>query len=376
MAYLLQALASTPHQQLLPHVRKIIWDIRRPETAMQLPLWVGPSLQVLRLSIKGQFTPMMPMMYSISQKVLPYLHELGLSTILPLSQDGLLALFSGVVSNPKLRSFSLSTLFSPGILDLLQNHRDLEYLDVHLVVKPPLAGVLAKIPQQFPVLQTFRVKLKYSDEGWHAGEVRFDVLRPLLQCRELKALIVDCDLPVTLDEDDVSAMASAWPHLHTLVFNCKQEAEFDSTVGTPVPILSALASSTLRSTVRHLALSLVFGQEIPLAHNHMEPFLCLQNLGLRAAIGEDLRAARLGEFLGVICPPGVEVWYEGAVEEVGIHITAPEDDDGVDIWRTEWKWVLTHMAAVQRARIGRDRYHASQEQRKQNAALQVQSLTV
>lgn len=110
-------------------------------------------------------------------------------------------------------------------------------------------------------------------------------------------------------------------------------------------------------SLKHLALSLMFEEEAAQADVHHTPFTCLETLGIFGAIGYSSRAAQLGEFLGVICPLGVQICYEGEVAALGIDYASPDDPQAAVQWESEWRSVISHMRAVQRARVGRDCYY-------------------
>lgn len=298
---------------------------------------------------------------TLARSSLPHLSKLGLDFAQP-SRSVLLPLVDCIRAHHTVRSlsllFDLPPTIAPVLLDTLCHYNILQALDIRLRITPSDPSPLDLLADGCPALTKLNLAL-LDTETMGSQELPFKDVRALLRCTTLEHLDLYCTLPVAVRPDDATAMGNAWPRLHTLLLHCPGAP--DLARGTHVSVLKFLASA-LGSSLRQLGLSLTFQGPIPGADTPLQRFSRLQFLFIRGRLGSEVQSAAVGEFLGAICPQTVTVHYAGGrfSNPVWFHRRLSDATEARN-WRDEWARTLMYMGVVQRAQLGRDRYHEERQ---------------
>ncbi|KAG8872411.1 hypothetical protein FRB97_007687 [Tulasnella sp. 331] len=134
----------------------------------------------------------------------------------------------------------------------------------------------------------------------------FQSLKPILECRELHTLEILNNEPLVLGEEDVIAMATAWPSIRRLHLAPEPTNPLTPGVGASITLLSTFALF-FPASLAHLGIYIRPAQD--------EALDCFNNFtlpGLRTlAVGTSPVAVKdkfaYSVFLAGICPPGVVV---------------------------------------------------------------------
>ncbi|KAG8990103.1 hypothetical protein FRB94_013758 [Tulasnella sp. JGI-2019a] len=133
----------------------------------------------------------------------------------------------------------------------------------------------------------------------------FQNLTPLLKCPHLTQLEIDHPKPMLLREQDVECMSQAWPSIQILRF---RSGEASGNLGTPLSILSIFAKH-FSHRLQELVLTVSTKIDSVKRHPISKAFITLETLHLDASAISRKEQMAVAAYLGLICPPGVNILY-------------------------------------------------------------------
>ncbi|KAG8901326.1 hypothetical protein FRB99_005387 [Tulasnella sp. 403] len=138
--------------------------------------------------------------------------------------------------------------------------------------------------------------------------ITFDVITPLLQCHNLTELKVMSWVPLSLDPPDIKRMGKSWKRISRLyLLGRHQPGTIDR--GTSLSLLSCFASF-FPSSLQHLSHPFVYDTvPLPQISPKHRKFPRLETLNIQTPIPAD-SFLEVGEFLGMLCPPGIQLQTE------------------------------------------------------------------
>lgn len=275
-----------------------------PETLLQVATFLAPTVKTFRLKIDTYHNRFLPANLALQS--------------LSLRSDIKLERFEVVDYESDLED---------GVSDCLRSQRDLTYLSL------PSFRIGAKVDRDLgdlPMLRSLYTGVKDGTAGspsvgqWLVGmKTRFPYLThlglsfdrrysptpniplremaPLIQMPSLLDVKLDFNPAIKLGDEDVRAIARAWPALQSLwIYNWGLAIE-----RFPISILSSFATH-MPATLKRVSFHFAF-DTIPPLRSDQARFPSLEMLGIgRIVIRESERPA-VAAFLAKLCPPGLVI---------------------------------------------------------------------
>lgn len=241
---------------------------------------IAPRLQALRVQIYGNHTAQLRSTLAQTLRQLPCLTKLELPSI-PTTEDIMLA----IAACGNIVELELQTLLE----------------------EDALIDFAETIAASCPAAKSLTLHLPRTTNQNRQSYLHFQMLSPLLRCRELRRLRILHPRLVFMEEADIRAAGQAWPHMETLHLSGGKQQIYIS--GTAPGLLRVIAESMGQNLVE-------FGQafvmqNIPTGEQPVHVFKKLQVLDIGATsvppLGPDVIA--LAAFLGALCPPGIDIQH-------------------------------------------------------------------
>ncbi|KAG8901327.1 hypothetical protein FRB99_005388 [Tulasnella sp. 403] len=135
--------------------------------------------------------------------------------------------------------------------------------------------------------------------------ITFDVITPLLRCHNLTQLKIISEVPLVLTPPNIKRMGKSWTRLSRLHLVGEHQPGSPGR-GTSFSLLSCFASF-FPASLQHLNHSFVYDTvPLPQISPKHRKFPRLETLNIYTPIPTS-RFLEMGEFLGMLCPPGIQL---------------------------------------------------------------------
>lgn len=290
---------------LLPQMTDVQWFVSRSQTMLFLLPFVSPTT-LKNLQLWGPTTEALSttqVLYGLEGLQMSGLRSFAFTVEDPDSPVRM-ALASFLLQMKKLENLELSG-FTPslGVTEAMRSLVSLRSakLTFDITRASGLKSFLGSLAEACTLLRMLQLTL----EGG-LGSVQtipFKNIRPLLQCHHLTHLrITHPRLCIVLNRKGVMKMGQAWSGMEELEL-C---TDARSRCGTPVRLLKHIAAA-LGPSLKTLGMPFVTDGKLPPTRTVTEQFPCLLRLGVGSSLLFPARVQPVTEYLGVLCPLGVEI---------------------------------------------------------------------
>ncbi|KAG8888363.1 hypothetical protein FRB98_007758 [Tulasnella sp. 332] len=197
----------------------------------------------------------------------------------------------------------------------------------------------------------------FPDEGPNSGQetLLFESLQPLLRCPEVEFFEIVHNRPMILFEQNVAAMAAAWPRLSTLSITPDPTdlptSDSNDTPTTPLSILHAFSQHFPTSLKRLCLFMKIHPTELKRSRGLSHRFSGLKQLNVGRTIPKGDLMHIVG-FLCDICPPDADVFAESewATRFVALSL---DEDNGITGAQEKWEKIAKKVKEIHRWEGGR-----------------------